>query len=49
MNEQPKKVYTLEENIKYISFGIKDLTKAVQELTQAIRGTKSDDKQEPTW
>lgn len=50
MSEQPKKVYTLEENIKYISFGLKDLTKAIQELTQTIRGSKGDRNEEPsTW
>ena len=40
MNEQPKKVYTMEENIKYISFSLKDIAKALQELTKLL-GQKS--------
>lgn len=43
MNEQPKKQYTLEDNMKYISFGIKDLVKAVQELVQVLKGQKNDE------
>ena len=46
MNDQPpKKAYTMEENIKYISFGIKDLVKAVNELTDVIRRLQ---KEEPS-
>lgn len=29
---QEKKVYTMEDNVKYISFGIKDLVKELQEI-----------------
>lgn len=48
MSEQPKKQYSMEENIKYISFGIKDLVKAVQELTIAVKQVKGN-KDESTW
>ena len=44
MNEQPKKTYTLEDNLKFISFGIKDLIKAINDLTNviAVQGGKED-------
>jgi hypothetical protein len=34
--EQQKKVYTMEDNVKYISFGIKDLVKELQSLNQTM-------------
>ena len=43
MNDQPpKKQYSLEENMKYISFGIKDIVKALQELVQVVKNQKND-------
>lgn len=45
MNEQPKKTYTMEDNLKFISFGLKDLIKAIQDLTQAINKSKPEDPQ----
>lgn len=35
---QEKKTYTMEDNVKYISFGIKDLVKELKELNATISG-----------
>ena len=32
MSEYQKKQYTMEDNVKYISFGIKDLVKKLDEI-----------------
>lgn len=37
MNNPQKKVYTMEDNVKYISFGIKDLVKQLEELNATLR------------
>lgn len=47
MNDHGKKVYTMEDNVKYISFGIKDLVKQLEHINislQALVGQKNDDK-----
>ena len=31
-----KKVYTMEDNVKYISFGIKDLVKELQKMNELL-------------
>ena len=31
-----KKVYTMEDNVKYISFGIKDIVKELKELNMLL-------------
>ena len=36
-NNQPKKQYSMEDNVKYISFGIKDLVKELQTLNELIK------------
>jgi hypothetical protein len=36
MHSQEKKVYTLEDNVKYISFGIKDLVKVLTEIRDIL-------------
>lgn len=36
MSEYGKKVYTLEDNIKYISFGIKDLVKQLEQINISL-------------
>ena len=36
MNSGPPKVYTLEDNVKYISFGIKDLVKQLEFLNNIL-------------
>ncbi len=36
-----KKVYTMEDNVKYIAFGIKDLVKAVQGLDNTLQQMQS--------
>jgi len=36
MNEQPKKVYTLEDNIKSIFFQNRDILKALDEIKQKL-------------
>lgn len=35
MNHE-KKVYTMEDNVKYISFGIKDLVKVLTEIRDIL-------------
>ena len=50
MNEQPKKTYTMEDNLKFISFGIKDLIKAINDLTNVIAvQSGKEDKDEITF
>ena len=36
MNEE-KKVYTMEDNVRSISFTIKDLVREINDLTQVVR------------
>lgn len=36
MNE--KKVYTMDDNVKYISFGVKDMVKELKELNTHLAG-----------
>ena len=46
--QQQKKVYSMEDNIKYISFGIKDLVKEIQNLNLILSSMKeknSDEKE----
>ena len=40
MNEQPKKVYTMEDNVKSIFFQNKDILKALEELKLKLGITK---------
>ena len=40
MNEQPKKVYTMEDNVKSIFFQNKDILKALEELKLKLSITK---------
>lgn len=47
MNEQPKKTYTVEDNIKSIYFQNKDILKALQELKEMLQSDKPKD--EPQW
>lgn len=47
MNEQPKKTYTLEDNVKSLYFGQKDILKAIQELKDLVESLKSD--KQPFW
>lgn len=47
MNEQPKKTYTVEDNIKSIFFQNKDILKALQELKEMLQSDKPKD--EPQW
>lgn len=35
MNE-PKKVYTMEDNVKYISFGIKDIVTELKKIAESF-------------
>jgi len=42
MNEQPKKTYTMEDNVKSLYFQNKDILKALQELKEMIESLKSD-------
>jgi len=35
-----KKVYTMEDNVKYISFGIKDLVKGLADLDTSLQQIK---------
>ena len=36
MNEQPKKVYTMEDNVKSLFFQNKDIIKALEEIKQKL-------------
>jgi len=36
MNEQPKKVYTIDDNVKSIFFQNKDIIKALEEIKQKL-------------
>jgi hypothetical protein len=50
MNDHGKKVYTMEDNIKYISFGIKDIVKQLEKINltfQKFLQKKDDEKDMP--
>lgn len=40
---QEKKIYTVEDHLKYISFGIKDLVAAVNKIASALEKTSEFD------
>jgi|GEM_PF-6688489 len=43
MAEQPKKIYTMEDNIKSMYFQNRDILKALEEIKQKLGMTKQDD------
>lgn len=51
MNEQPKKVYTMEDNVKSIFFQNKDIMKALDEIKEklGIKPPQTDDFDRPSF
>ncbi len=43
MNEQPKKTYTMEDNVKSMFFQNRDILKALEEIKQKLGIGKQDD------
>ena len=43
MNMNEKKVYTWEDNIRGIAFGIRDMLKKLDEISQILRSMSSSD------